>query len=340
MDLNKQKLKDESLTFSVIISTYNRSKELKETLSSILTQETTLPKEVLIVDDSDDGETERLFEDMRKEFEAKNINLIYIKNPKQKSLTVARNIGVEHSRGDVIVFLDDDVTLDKNFFAEVLYVYKNYPNVKGVQGFWGKNIKMTFLSQLLNTLKKFFLLSHYERDKCRVLPCFNQTYPYMLTGITRCQWLSGCNQSYVRSIFKEFRYDEKLLRYSFGEDLDFSYRVYSKYSGSLFITPKAKLVHRGALKTLTEKLIYMQVVYSHYLFHKNMGYSTKNRLAFGWSRIGTVILNILGLMFPRERSVRERLFILKHSVKAEILCFRYRNKIRKGNLEFLRTIIE
>lgn len=67
---------------SIVIPTYNRVKDLNETLDSIIIQ-TTLPKEILIVDDSDNDEIVRLIEYKKNEFEEKDILLKHIKNKKR-----------------------------------------------------------------------------------------------------------------------------------------------------------------------------------------------------------------------------------------------------------------
>jgi glycosyltransferase involved in cell wall biosynthesis len=86
------------MQISVIIPTYNRVKELEEALGCILTQ-IKLPKEVIVVDDSDDDKTEELAMKMKNDFIEKNISLLYIRNKKDKSSSIARNIGVHYSKG-------------------------------------------------------------------------------------------------------------------------------------------------------------------------------------------------------------------------------------------------
>ena len=53
---------------SIVIPTYNRAKDLEETLDSIVIQ-TTLPKEIIIVDDCDNNEIENLVEHRKNELE-------------------------------------------------------------------------------------------------------------------------------------------------------------------------------------------------------------------------------------------------------------------------------
>jgi len=106
-------LYDNEMQVSVIIPTYNRLKNLKETLNSVIVQ-TTLPKEIIIVDDSDDDKIKNLIEYKKSKFEKRRTLLKYIRNKKDKSLAIARNIGIENATGDIILFLDDELMLNKN----------------------------------------------------------------------------------------------------------------------------------------------------------------------------------------------------------------------------------
>jgi glycosyltransferase involved in cell wall biosynthesis len=247
------------MQISVIIPTHNRVKDLEETLDLIIVQ-TTLPKEIIIVDDSDNDKIENLIEQRKNEFEEKEILLKYIRNEEEKSLTIARNIGIENATGDVILFLDDDVILDKEYIKEILRIYEEYPNALGVQGY----ITKIELSKFWNRINKILFCGYHEKDKCRVLPSTNITIPYLLDKVISCQWLSGSNQSYRRNILQRFKYDENLKRYSYKEDVDLSYQVFKQYPNSLCITPYAKLVHKASEggKLPNKTLIYMKHIYS------------------------------------------------------------------------------
>lgn len=104
-------LKNKEKLVSVIITTYNRPfYMLNKAIKSVLLQ-TYKNIEVIVVDDND--------ENMRKELEIeKNIKVYkkikYIKNKKNMGPCIARNRGIEESRGEYIAFLDDDDEWDEN----------------------------------------------------------------------------------------------------------------------------------------------------------------------------------------------------------------------------------
>jgi glycosyltransferase involved in cell wall biosynthesis len=313
---------------SVVIPTYNRIKAVDECLDSIIAQ-TTSPKEIIIVDDSDNDEIENLIEHRKDEFNENNILLKYIRNKKEKSLTIARNIGIENAGGDIILFLDDDVILDKDYMKDIMMVHKEYPNVLGVQGY----IPDTNFSKLKNSIKKILFHSHNEINKCRVLPSTYITYPHLLTKIITCQWLSGSNQSYKKSVLENFKYDENLKRYSYKEDVDLSYRIYKQYPGSLYITPYARLIHKVSQEERlpNKKLIYMQQIYPLYFFYKNIDQNFRNKLIFLWYSIGHLCMNIGELII---RHSNEKFLKIKYIIEAYVICMKHIREIKRGDLEF------
>jgi len=106
---------------SVIIPTFERAEHLVNTITSIETQEY-LAKEIIVVDDGsqDKGATELL---CRKLKEKIRTPLLYLNtNHKGYGLAKARNMGVVEALGDILLFLDDRLTLEDNALAEIAKV--------------------------------------------------------------------------------------------------------------------------------------------------------------------------------------------------------------------------
>ena len=88
---------------TAVIPTYNRRRELQATLRSLARQ--TLPRdqyEVIVVDDGSPGAQAVDVDDYP-------MRVCYLRRPKEGA-TRARNSGAQTSTGQVIVFIDDDVT--------------------------------------------------------------------------------------------------------------------------------------------------------------------------------------------------------------------------------------
>jgi GT2 family glycosyltransferase len=318
---------------SIVIPTYYRRKDVDECLDSIIAQ-TTLPKEILIVDDSDNDEIENLIKNRGREFKEKDILLRYIRNERERSNTIARNIGIENATGDIILFLDSDVILDENYIKEILKVYKEKLDAMGVQGLI-QNLKKEkkFIDRLIGIYNRIFYIQLDEKNKFRLLPSLGVSFPSFVDEVINCEWLSGANNSHKKEILEEFRWDENLKKYGQGDDIDLPYRIFKKYPNSLFMTPYAKLIHKGSPEGRNPKreLVYMEEIYYLYLFYKNIEQTLKNKLIYLWSRVGRIIRKMIFLTLKPSKS---KLVEIKYTLGAIFSCMKHIRKIKKGDLEF------
>lgn len=138
------------MKISVIIPTLNRPEILNETLDSILKQ-SILPSEVVIIDQSDDELTERV---------CRRYPIVRYLHTSEKSSTHARNKGIKESNGEILVFLDDDVSLLPGYFENALNGFQIKPEAAA---FCGNLINMPSFGQLGNYLRKFFLFDHSSK---------------------------------------------------------------------------------------------------------------------------------------------------------------------------------
>ena len=303
---------------SIIIPTFHRMHDLNTCLDSVFTQ-TSLPEEIIIVDDSDNNEIEQLIQ--RRQVEFKNIKIVlkYFKNEREKSKTISRNLGVNKAISDIVLFLDSDVILENKYVEEILKIYKKKPDIIGVQGDITNGCKFTRLNRLL---RRLFFQSYIEKNKCRILASVMTTYPYELDHIVSCEWLSGANCSFRKEIFNDFIFDEKINRY---EDIDFSYRIFKRYPSSLFMTPYAKLIHTVSKtgRLPKKESIYLNEVNRLYFFYKNIDQTFINNIIFFWSCIGFIIFNYKNIN-------------LKQFICAYLYALKHLSEIKKGDLSFFK----
>jgi len=107
---------DISKKISVIIPIYNMEKYLTECLNSILTQ-TLIDIELICIDD---GSTDRT-KDIVKQYQTQNKNIILLEEA-HEGVSCARNLGINCSNGEYVIFMDaDDYYTDKNVLAELYY---------------------------------------------------------------------------------------------------------------------------------------------------------------------------------------------------------------------------
>ncbi len=318
------------MRMSVVISTYNRPKDLNDCLDSIMAQNY-LPVEVLVINNGTGIQTENLIKEKECNFKKKEVILKYIKNNKENSLTVAKNIGIENSTGEIVSFLDDDVILLENYYQEAAKFFKENPKALGMMGRTTSNLKdkNKFKFLIAQILGRLLYLGFNEKNKCRVLPSLGVTFS-LEDKIINCQWLSGASM-YKREIFKDFRYDEELKKYSWGEDADFSYRVFKKYPKSLFLNPKVRYIHNLSLtgRIPKKEISYMEEVYYLYLFYKIIPQTFLNKIIYIWGRFGRIIFRLLKMQF------REIIF----SFMAYFFCLKHLKQIKKGDLDFFNKTL-
>jgi len=94
---------------SLVICTYNRSRILERTLTSVVAQEVPahISWEAIVVDNASTDDTPRVVE----RFAASCPHLRYVREP-ESGISHARNRGLKEFAGDLLCFIDDDVTVD------------------------------------------------------------------------------------------------------------------------------------------------------------------------------------------------------------------------------------
>jgi len=281
---------------SVIIPTKNRSSEVIDCLNSIATQKL-LPNEVLVIDSSDT----KILKNKLNEKKINSIEITYINI--RSSLAEARNIGAEHSLGDIIMFLDDDVVLDADYIKQIIDVFNMIPDKKigGVTGkvkIRGKD-KIFKYARFYNIYAILFFLRRYGNG--RFLPSGMQTYIRPnFNKIIECEYLHGCNMTFLKKVFIEFKADNNFSGYSVGEDADISYRVSKKYKN--IFTPYAKLIHNKSqsARSNNHTLARMEIINAYYLFKKNFPQDFRHRFAFWWSIVGVLFLEVIRSNLDRD----------------------------------------
>src|SRR5439155_3839565 len=98
------------MRFSVVIPTLRREEILKETLDSLQSCEPP-PFEVIVIDADTGGSAQPVVSAFDREVSP---SVRYVRSP--ASLTLQRNLGINDASGDVVVFLDDDVSIPADVF--------------------------------------------------------------------------------------------------------------------------------------------------------------------------------------------------------------------------------
>jgi glucosyl-dolichyl phosphate glucuronosyltransferase len=106
----------DTLKFSVIIATYNRSEELAKTLESLKGLQVAEPWEVIIVDNNSSDNTHEVVLESAESFP---VPLHYFME-REQGRSAALNAGIRASKGEILAITDDDVRVDSEWLKNAV----------------------------------------------------------------------------------------------------------------------------------------------------------------------------------------------------------------------------
>ncbi|ACK72565.1 glycosyl transferase family 2 [Gloeothece citriformis PCC 7424] len=134
------------LSISIIIPVYNGGDRFRQCLES-LAKLNPSPLEIIVVSDGDTDESWKM---------AQDFGVTVVRQPVSRGPATARNIGAKMAKGDILFFVDADVTVYPDILPKVAKVFKSNPNVAALIGSYDDNPgESNFLSQYKN------LFHHY-----------------------------------------------------------------------------------------------------------------------------------------------------------------------------------
>ena len=201
---------------SIIVPIYNVEKYLRQCLDSIQDQSYQNFECLLINDGSPDNSA-----DICKEYVSKDPRFRYIEK-ENGGVSSARNLGLEHSKGEYITFIDSDDWVDSDYL-EVLY----------------SKIKEYNTDFVISSYKKFDM-----DEDCFYLHIWDQDYyeriwtsQELLSQLPNLENYDGSytvswGKLFKRSIFDEILFNEQR---KFGEDFECSFKLYLSMTSCLYI---------------------------------------------------------------------------------------------------------
>ena len=165
-------------TVSIVIPTFNEERFLESTLKSVRNQTYKGECEIVVVDSMSTDRTAEI----AKKYADKVIT-------RKTTIAEAKNLGAEKSSGSVIVFLDADTLLDKNFVSRAMKHLKN-PKVSMVVGTFASlesDIRSKLTAKLwcetCNAISMSGRLFHVgpatfavKRDRFKIVKGYDKTY--------------------------------------------------------------------------------------------------------------------------------------------------------------------
>jgi len=199
-------MKSNNIVISIVIPTYNRRGILEKALLALFNQDYPKDKyEIILVDDGSTDGTKEYVESLKK---AKNFKYIWHGNVGRAA---NRNIGIRSAKGEIILFLDDDV------IAGPLLLKEHY-NIH----FESKDPKLVVLgyTPFAKEIKRTTIVQYYEDFWKRV-------FHRAATNIkANPHWYVITNNLSLRKDFLEEvgLFDENFKNYSY-EDTELGYRL-------------------------------------------------------------------------------------------------------------------
>src|SRR5215831_17334690 len=195
---------------SLIIPTRNRPADLLETVQAVLNQ-TRLPDELIVVDQSATPDNHRPLEEM---LDARpGVRLIYIWDRAIAGIPMARNAGFAASTGELVCYLDDDITPARDYLEQVVRGLGEFPGWAGLCGRFTEGVARGRLRRLIRAL---FRRGLFRDDRERLGTMNRPVEMSLMCGGAAC---------YRREMLRKFRFDENLTGYALGEDVEFCLRA-------------------------------------------------------------------------------------------------------------------
>jgi GT2 family glycosyltransferase len=270
---------------SIIIPTKSRPADLELTVDSILHQ-SVLPVQLIVVDQSEDDESRRRIETLLFEAPLRvrdAVALDYLRNAAISGGAVARNRAMDIARGDIWLFLDDDVCLEGNFVEELLAVFQWHPRVSGVSGIVSNYHVAPWAYRLWAAV---FVRGPFHDERQPIYwkaDRFRNSEPFAVRK------LGAGLMSFRAESIRFHRFDENLAGVCDGEDVDFCARLGPEET--LMIAPRARLVHKvSPIGRSREHWILRFAKANFYLYYRNWQNGLANRFAFAWLKTGLGIV--------------------------------------------------
>src|SRR3989304_9752749 len=138
---------------SVIIALYNSEKVIGKCLESVY-MSSFKDYEVIVIDDCSTDKSSEI----ASTFPCRLLNL-----PVNSGPAHARNVGVEQSKGDILLFIDSDTELDRRALGLINETFKKENNLVALVGLPDKRSLGQGMASAYNALKNHYTLVSTDR---------------------------------------------------------------------------------------------------------------------------------------------------------------------------------
>lgn len=257
------------LPISAVVPTLNRSAVLSRMLNSLV-QQSAQPAEMVIVDASQDRQTERLCSERISGLETK---LVY-RRAMEVGAAVQRNEAVSFASHDYILFLDDDILFEPDC---VVRLWRALHNEEGIGGanVTINNQKYLPPGKLSRTL---FRLLHGRSEKSYAGKCIGPAMNLLaedrpdLPEAVPVEWLNTTCTLYRKQALPKPVFMNHFIGYSFMEDVALSLTVGKEWK--LVNARTARIYHdsqRAEYKDNQSAMARMELINRHFIMTRILG---------------------------------------------------------------------
>lgn len=249
---------------SIIIPTLNRKKELAECLESIFgcSQQSSLLEVIVIDNNSTDGTWEFL-----REYAAKVPKLRCIQINERNAIR-ARNLGFSLASGDIVIHIDDDIVVDREWLRCLTTAYID----ESVGGVGGRLLN----SGQISKVKSMNIVG-------RIAP-WGQFFTNFDAQLPReVEFLHGSNASFRRDLVVKVKGLDPSYKTNWRDDTDLCVRI-RNLGYKLLFQPAALVWHKcegSSMRFSSGNKVYGHFWNREYFYYKNI-FTLKN---FQWSPI-------------------------------------------------------
>lgn len=268
------------LTFTIIISTYNRSWLLKQLLLSILNQDYLNKKyQIIVVNNNSTDNTLTTVSEIRKAY---NQNDLMLLNYPKYGKSYCLNYAISFAKNNLLIFLDDDEKINKNFLSNYNQLWSKYYSRKKV-ALVGGRILPYFEDQETN--KK------YSKSKLDSWVFGLLDFGTKEITIKPYVGLLGGNYSIKKEILiKIGKFDthlgvKTLTGYKVAEDYELCFRLH-RYKYLIIYSPK--LVTRNLVTKSRFNLFYLLKRY--FIYGIEISYTEKKHLGKAFTKDKSILL--------------------------------------------------
>ncbi len=207
--------------YSVIIPTHNRVHMLQACLSAVFDQTLSSAQyEVIVVNDgSTDGTA-----DFLASYAPPSGGQLRVVHSSHGGCASARNLGVEHARGSILFFTDDDCVVPRVWMETLLRGFDAHPDVVGVGGWYRPSddmLKRNRFARINDAIERMYY-GYYETHEV-----------YANIGVNPCG--NTANVAYRRSLFQDIGGFDTYTKKTAMIDYEFVLRIASRGYFTLYI---------------------------------------------------------------------------------------------------------